>query len=286
MTITALVDHDEPEHGRTNPAVEMQASAALAPLLRDHPAVAGELEETVRAHIHFQELVERARQAASAATAAQQRAASLTAKLDPASHRILGFTAGAVLVAVLITLDAVPLNWAGQAFGLDAAGTWLVTGLLLVASIGAMLGFEVTRTDPRRRGTLAAVVAAAYVALLVLRTEFLTTVAAESLSAAVLQAVLLTAISAGLVLCGSAIMARTRQLSLARARAAARRARHAAVASQAAQRQAAEKMKRHLGGLYQILLPWVLVSDAPTGIDHGAWAAAMKRAIHALFPGL
>jgi hypothetical protein len=133
---------------------------------------------------------------------------------------------------------------------------------------------------------LAAVTSAAYVVLVILRTEFLTTVSGVSVPAAVLQSVLLSVISAGLVLCGAAVMARTRPPSLARTSAAARRARQAAAAAQAAARRAADRMHRHLGSLRQMLVPWILESAAPEGVDHASWAAALERAIRALFPGL
>jgi hypothetical protein len=147
-----------------------------------------------------------------------------------------------------------------------------------------MLGFEVTRGHPRRRGLLAAVVAVGYLALLGLRTEFLTTVSGESFSVALLQAAMLTAISAGLVLCGSAVLARTRSLSQSRSRAAARRARQDAAEARAAQSQAADRLQRHIGGLRQMLLPWALGSAAPAGVDRAKWAAALERAIRQLFP--
>jgi hypothetical protein len=286
MTVTAFGGPGEPERGRSDPELDAQASIAVSGWLHDHQAVAGELEEAVRAHTHLQELEGRARQAVTTAAGAQQRAASLTSKLDPDGHRILGFAAGAAIVIALTILDAVPLNWAAQAFGLNAAGTWLITGILLIASVGAMVGLEATRGNARRRTALAAVIAAAYVTLAVLRTQFLTTVAAASVPAALLQAVLLSAISAGLVLCGSAIMARTRSLGLDRARAAARRTRHAAAAAQATAHRAAEKMQRHLGVLRQMLIPWALGSAAPAGVDHASWTTALERAIRALFPGL
>jgi len=266
--------------------LDAQASAAVSAWLHDHQAVADELEEAVRAHTHQQELEGRAREAATTAANAKQRVASLTSKLDPDGHRILGFAAGAAVVTALTVLDAVPLNWAAQAFGLDAAGSWLITGILLVGSVGAMAGLEATRGNARRRAALAAVIAAAYIALVVLRTQFLITVGGTSLPAALLQAVLLSAISAGLVLCGSAVMARTRQFSLDRARAAARRARHAAAAARTAAQRAAEKMQRHLGVLRQMLIPWALGSAAPAGVDHASWTAALERAIHVLFPEL
>ena len=286
MTATTVAERDEPERDATDQTLDVQASAAISGWLDEHPAVAGELAEAVRAHTHLRELQQRAALAADAAAKAEQQAATLAAKLDPADYRILGFTAGTVLVAIVTMLDAIPLNWAAQAFGLDAAGTWLVTGILLIASIGAMAGLEITRGNARRRAALGALMAAAYLALVVLRTEFLTTVTAESPSAAVLQAFLLSAISAGLVLGGSAIMARTRPFSLARARAEAQRTRQAADAAQAAVRTAAEKMARHMGALRQILVPWALRSAAPKGADHASWAAALERAIRALFPGI
>ena len=209
MAINTFAEHDQPDHERDDPILQTQANAALERWLQDHPAVAGDIKETVRIHIHLQELQGRTREAEKAVQEAEHRHASLATRLDPAGYRILGFAVGAALVVVLVVLDAIPLNWAAQAFGLDSAGTWLVTFILVVASVGAMLGFEVTRGHARRRGILAAVVTAGYLALLGLRTEFLTTVAAESFLVAVLQAAMLTAISAGLVLCGSAVMART-----------------------------------------------------------------------------
>ena len=192
---------------------------------------------------------------------------------------------GFAIVVALIILDAVPLNWAAQAFGLNSAGTWLVTFILVVASIGAMLGFEITRGHPRRRGALMAVVTMGYLALLGLRTEFLITVSNESLPLALLQSTLLTAISAGLVLCGSAVLARTRYLSHSRARAAARRAARAADAARAAERQAAGKLQRHVGSLHHMLLRWALRSAAPEGADPAKWAAELERAIRALYTG-
>lgn len=284
MAINTFTEHDQPDHERDDAIPQTQANAALERWLQDHPAVTGEIRDTARVHIHLQELQGRTCEADQAVQEAEHRYGTLATRLDPAGHRILGFATGAALVVVLVVLDAIPLNWAAQAFGLDSAGTWLVTFILVVASIGAMLGFEVTRGHARRRGILAAVVTAGYLALLALRTEFLTTVAAESFLVAVLQAAMLTAISAGLVLCGSAVMARTRALSLSRAHDAVRRARQAAAQARAAQNRAAEKLQRHIGALRQMLLPWALGSAAPAGVDRAQWAAALEQAIRALFP--
>jgi hypothetical protein len=284
MAIDTFTEHTEPDPARDDSILEAQANAALEGWLRDHPAVAGDIKEAVRAHVHLQERQGRTQEADQAVQTAEQREATLATRLDPAGHRVLSFALGTTLVLLLVVLDAIPLNWAAQAFNLNSVGTWLVTLILVVASVGAMLGFEVTRGHPRRRGLLAAVVAAGYLALLGLRTEFLTTVASESFAFAFLQAAMLTAISAGLVLCGAAVMARTRSLSLSQSRAAARRARQVAADARAAQKQAADKLQRHIGGLRQILLPWALSSAVPEGVDRAKWAAALERAVRQLFP--
>ena len=260
-----------------------QATATIKRLLEDHPTVAREIKEALRTRVYVRELAGRTNQAEALECGTEEHEASLAVKLDPGDHRKLSFGLGSAIVVALVILDAVPLNWAAQAFGLNSDGTLLVTFILVVASIAAMLGFEVTRGHPRRRGLLTAVVTAGYLALLGLRTEFLITVSGESLPVALLQSALLTAISAGLVLCGSVVLSRTRHFSHSRARAAARRASQAADDARAAERQAAEKLQRHVGTLHQMLLPWALRSAAPEGVDHASWDAALDRAIRALF---
>ena len=155
------------------------------------------------------------------------RVSGLIDKHNLDGRRTLAFWLGSAIVIALVVLDAIPLNWAAQAFDLNDADSWLVTLILLAASIGAMAGLEATRHDARRHTALAAVMLTAYAGLVALRTSFLVTVAGEAIAAALLQAVVLSAISAGLVFLGSAVMARTRPLRLSRALAAARRARRA-----------------------------------------------------------
>jgi len=264
-------------------ALHAHATATVKRLLEEHPAVAKEIKETLRTRVYLRELAGRTNHCEIVQADTEDHESNLAVKLDPGDHRKLSFGLGLAIVLVLVILDAVPLNWAAQAFGLNSAGTWLVTLILVVASIGAMLGFEVTRGHPRRRGVLTAVVAIGYLALMGLRTSFLITVSDESLPVALLQSALLTAISAGLVLCGSAVLARTRHLSYSRARAAAKRAAQAADDARHAQQLAAEKLQRHIGMLHHMLLPWALRSAAPAGVDHAQWDAALDRAIREMF---
>ncbi len=301
MTIETITEHGDPRPDPerddstlpaqagaepTTPAdaaLQAHATATIKRLLEEHPAVAKAIKEALRTRVHLRELAGRTNQAEVIEADTEQHDSNLAVKLDPGDHRILGFGLGLAIVLALVVLDAVPLNWAAQAFNLNQAGTWLVTFILVAASVGAMLGFEITRGYPRSRGVLTAVITVGYLALLGLRTEFLTTVSNDSLPVAVLQSALLTAISAGLVLCGSAVLARTRYLSHSRARAAARRAAQAADDARAAQRQAAEKLQRHIGSLHHMLLPWALRSATPEGVDHANWDAALDQAIRALF---
>ena len=169
MSTTADIDHPRPDQA-PDPALDARAAASLGALFGARPALAADLGEAGRALTHLEQERQREADAQDALTRAEQHASGTTARLDLAGHRFAGFTAGAVAVAILLVFDTVPLNWAAQAFGLAAAATWLVTGIMLVASAGAMAGLELTREDARRRGALLFLIAAGFAALAVLRT--------------------------------------------------------------------------------------------------------------------
>ena len=284
MTINTITEHGEPTPGPDDAALQGHATAAITGLLAKQPAMAKEIKAALRTRVHVQELAQRADTAEAKAADAEQRESSLAVKLDPGERRTLALGLGAAIIAALVVLDTFPLNWAAQAFDLASAGTWLVTFILLVASIGAMLGFEITQGKARRRAVLIAVVTAGYLALLALRTEYLITVAGDSFMVAVFQSALLTAISAGLVLCGSAVLARTQSYVYSRACAAARRGAQGAEDARQAYAEANEKLRRHIGALHHMLLPWALLNaPAPAGVDHAKWADVLEQAIVALF---
>jgi hypothetical protein len=305
MTIETITEHSGPDPGRADPALRTQADAGqeaqaahkppadaalhvhatdtITRVLHELPAMAKEIKGTLRTRVHVQELARRADAAEAEAADAEQRESNLAVKLDPGERRTLPFGLGAAIVVALVVLDTFPLNWAAQAFDLDSSGTRLVTFILVIASVGAMLGFEITRSHSRRRGILIAVVTAGYLALMTLRTEYMTTVASDSFLVAAFQSALLTAISAGLVLCGSAVLSRTRSLIYSRTRAAARRAAQAADNARSAHLEALDKLNRHIGTLHQMALPEALRSAAPEGVSHAKWAIALEQAIRALF---
>jgi hypothetical protein len=290
MVVDPSIERAEPGSGNArdnrhaDPILQTEANAALERWLHDHPQIEGELKDTVRAHIHFQELEARTREAERMLRTAEQRYATLQTRHDVAGHRIFGWTIGLALVVALVVLDAIPLNWAAQAFGLDSSGTWLVTCILVAASVGAMVGFELTSGHSRQRGLLASVVGVAYLVLLGLRTQFLTTVAGQSTPVALLQSAMLTVISAGLVLCGSVVLARTRSFTLSRSLGVVRRAQRDAATARIAQGLASQKLQRHIGALWQMLLPWALGTAAPAGVDRAKWAVALRQSVRQLFP--
>ena len=279
MTVTAsatpaVPDRPDPEH---------LAAAGLAEWLREDRAAAEEHEEAMRAGMHQHEMRRRMEAADRALAEARARVSGLKDRHNLDGRRTLAFWLGSAVVAGLVVLDAIPLNWAAQAFGLNAADSWVVTLILLAASIGAMAALEAARHDPRRYMTLVAVTLTAYAGLVALRTSFLVTVAGEATAAALLQAVVLSAISAGLVFLGSAVMARTRPLRLSRAQAGARRARRASQASETAWRRAGDKLERHLGVLHRQLIRQPLYTAVPSGMTHPEWVDVLDRALRAQF---
>ncbi|HEX9354374.1 MAG TPA: hypothetical protein VF933_11250 [Streptosporangiaceae bacterium] len=279
MTVTVPANHAVPDH----PDPEHLAAAGLAEWLREDRAAAEEHEEAMRAGMHQHEMRRRMEAADRALAEARARVSGLTDRHNLDGRRTLAFWLGSMIVAGLVVLDAIPLNWAAQAFGLNAADSWVVTLILLAASIGAMAALETARLDSRRYRAVVAVTLTAYAGLVALRTSFLVTVAGEGPATALLQAVVLSAISAGLVFLGSAVMARTRPLRLSRAQARSRRARQASQASETAWRRAGDKLERHLGVLHRQLIRQPLYSSVPSGMTHPEWVDVLDRVLRAQF---
>jgi hypothetical protein len=270
----AVPDRPDPEH---------LAAAGLTEWLREDRAAAEEHEEATRAAMYQHELRRRKEAADRALADARTRVSGLIDRHNLDGRRTLAFWLGSVIVLGLVVLDAIPLNWAAQAFDLNAADSWVVTLILLAASVGAMAALEAARQDSGRYVVLVALTLAAYAGLVALRASFLVTVARDGTAAALMQAIVLSAISAGLVFLGSAVMGRTRSLRLSRAQAAARRARRASQASEAACRRAEDKLERHLGVLRRQLIRQSLYSSVPSGMTHPEWVALLGCVLRAQF---
>ena len=154
MAVETIIEHGEPERepeterddsnqlaqadtgqaAQAAAVLRAHATATIKRLLEDHPAVAKAIRDALRARVHLRELAGRTNQAEVIEADTEQQESNLAVKLDPGDHRVLGFGLGLAIVVALVILDAVPLNWAAQAFGLNSAGTWLVTFILVVAS--------------------------------------------------------------------------------------------------------------------------------------------------------
>ena len=272
-----------PDHPDTDVDPGNLAVIRVTDWLREDDAAGEEHDETMRAGLHRQETRRRADEARRALADAKARQSSLTDKLDLEGRRTLAFSLGAALITMLVAVDAIPLNWAAQAFGLNAADSWFVTFLMLIASVAAMAGLEMTRRNSRWHGPLIVITLAAYTGLVALRTSYLITVVGETLVAALLQALVLSGFSAGLVVLGSVMMARTRPFALSKARAAVRQATRASEASQQAWRRADDRFQRQLGVLHRTLVRQPVYVAVPAGMTHPEWAAALERALRARF---
>jgi hypothetical protein len=137
--------------------------------------------------------------------------------------------------------------------------------------------------DPASLRTLGFGAGLVSIVLLIACDAILLSLAAQALAAGPLPAALvysgfLAVVSAGLALCGSAVLARTRSLGLSRSSAAARRARLASTAASRAHAAAVRKRERCIGEIRQKLLPWALSSAAPAKVDHDSWVAALEQA--------
>jgi hypothetical protein len=281
VTLTEPANPALPDHPGLDP--DHLAVIGVATWLREDRAAADELEEAMRADSHCREMRRHGEAAGSVLADAKARVSGLIDRHNLDGRRTLSFWLGSAVVITLVVLDAIPLNWAAQAFGLNEASSWLITLILLAATLGAMAGLEAARHDQRRRTALVGVILAAYAGLAALRTSFLVTVIGESIVAALLQAFVLSAISAGLVFLGSAVMARTRPLKLSRAFATLRRARRTSESTEAARRRAEEQFDRHLAVLRRQLVQQPLFSAVPAGVTHPEWVAALESALRAQF---
>jgi hypothetical protein len=281
MTLTEPANPGQPDHLAPDP--HHLAVIGVAQWVREDRVAADELEEAMRADSLCREMRRHAEAAGFALADVNARVSSLIDRHNLDGRRTLSFGVGSTIVVALVILDAIPLNWAAQAFGLNRASSWLITLILLAATIAAMAGLELMRHEQRRRTALVGVILAAYAGLIALRTSFLVTVIGESALAALLQAVVLSAISAGLVFVGAAVLARTRPVKLSRASAALRRARRTSESSEAAWRRAEEQLDRHLAVLRRQLVRRPLYTAVPAGVTHPAWAAALESALHAQF---
>ena len=277
MTVAAPADPAIPER----PDPEHLAVGRRSPWLREDQAAAEEHEEAMRADSYQHEMRRRMDAADRARGAARARLSGLIDKHNLDGRKTLAFWPGSAIVTALVVLDAIPLNWAAQAFDLDerrqlAGNTHPAGGVHrgdgragrgppgLPPLCYPRSGHRLCRSGrapyffPDHGG----------------RRRYRRRPAAGCRAQRDL---------AGLVFLGSAVMARTRSLGLPGPwppRAA--RAAHQP-GERAAWRRADEKLERHLGVLHRQLVRQPLYAAVLSGLTHAEWVAALERALRAQF---
>jgi hypothetical protein len=248
------------------------------------PSVEAKFSEAFQANARLQQEQQREAEAARAAERAVRRVNDLITGLELGENRFIAFPFSTAIVAFLLLMDVIPLNWAAQSFGLSTTVTSIFTAILVAASGGAMAGIKLTRKNPRGRAVLLALIIAAYVALISLRTQFIVTVLSVSVLTAILQAVLLNAVSAGLLVCGTMVMVRTRPPKVERAIGDVRRARRRLEMQRAARKRADYSMQEHWAVLQDMLRRWTISSGITFSVSEVDKVDALERALLDLFP--
>jgi hypothetical protein len=251
------------------------AQQAIHALVGNQPQLQKALRQATDGHLDHEAHRQAALGADQAAAGARNQAQFLRTLRDPARRRRLALSVGAVLVASLLGADIPLLNWAAEAFDQSPTGTLIITGLLFAGTVAAALYLEAA--GPRRRPVLW-MVAVGYLALFLLRTDYLVAVGGLGLLGALLQAAVLTALSAGLLAASTTVLRRTVTPEIHRAEKTAREAdRHASQAHEA-KRAAAAQCERHIGAL----TAWVHdAGDIPPGVGLTDWHNHLERAVAA-----
>ena len=99
MTMTTDINHP---HGEPDPALDARAAASLSALFEARRSLTTDLERAGRAHTHLEQERQREADALQAQNTAEQHAAGVAARLDPAGQRFAWFTAGAVVVTNVV----------------------------------------------------------------------------------------------------------------------------------------------------------------------------------------
>lgn len=192
---------------------------------------------------------------------------------DRRAHTI-PFALGAGLLVILAVADAVPLYWGAESFGQGAMTTMVLCGILLVATVAGMWYLE----RRSHRGIVLGAFVVAYLLLSALRAHYLIVVDGASPLGALAEAGGLSAISALLLGFGSSILARTQRPG----HATARREHHRATQDVARATTALERAKRdeaHATEAFRHEVERVaFASEAPAGVDHRTWLAAVEAA--------
>jgi len=276
--------HVAPGNGHVPPVGVAGGPAAhdfLGHLFGSDPLAAEKLE-AAQAASQEQHRCEReaAAQTGKAQAARTRVAATRRAQDASGTHKVPRPVAFGGAVA-LACLDVVPADMAAQAFGLDRTETDAVALLIVVVLAGAMVLLD-TKAARGNRGPLVKVaVAAGFLLLATLRTTFMVVTSTASLPVALLASAALTAVSALLVVMGSALLGHRVPKELAHDEAEATATSKGAAQAQGALATATAEAERTYGELWGTVSVHALV-HRPAGLDPAAFTAAVRDALAGL----
>ena len=253
------------------------AHRAVHALIGNQPQFQKAMRQATDSHLDHETHRQAALAADRAAADAHKLAQFARSLSDPGRRRRLALLLGAALVTALLGADSPLLYWAAEAFDQSPTGTTVITCLLFAASAAVALYLEAAST--RRRAVLWAVTLG-YLALFLLRADYLMAVGRLGLLGALLQAGLLTALSALLLAASTTVLGRTVTPEIHRAERAARQADGHARQAHDAERAAASQCERHIGAL----TGWVLADvndDIAAAADLTDWQDHLRRAVAA-----
>jgi hypothetical protein len=215
--------------------------------------------------------------------AVEARTSALAARRqrDPEGVRRLSRSVAFCGAGACALLDVIPADMAAQAFGLDRTDTYAITVLIVAAMAGAMLLLDTGAAEGRHRGLLYGAVGAGFGLLFSLRVAFLTVAGADSPPGALLASAALTAVSAILVVFGSALLRRRMPKEVARAEAQDARATREAAETATALANAQAHNERARAALTQTVTVGAL-TGRPEGVDPVAFTGAVASEIDRL----
>ncbi|MBF6555968.1 MAG: hypothetical protein IVW52_07285 [Acidimicrobiales bacterium] len=277
----------EPDDRPVTPAERDLAGPVLKEVMEKSPGFTAQLRQAMTK----EQMAQRAEAESQAATKAARDAAADTATVlhgtDPDSSRRFPWLLGSVLAGALALVDSVPSYFAAQAFGLDQAGTDVVT-ILLVGALASAMWLMTLFTEHRRhrvRAMVQIIVGVGLVIITVLRAQFLSATTGAGPATVLLQAIALSAMSGGLVAVGYVILQHRKSRVVAKTeQVASRRETEASVATDTAARLRASADDALLG-LDNYVVPHALGMDPPQGLDHHRFVAALRSVVRALVVG-
>jgi hypothetical protein len=289
VTVQSLFPDPDPgpEGGPITPTERDLAGPVLKQILSDSPGFEVQFRETMAK----EQVAQRAEAESEKATKAAKDAAADTATArhgsDPMSEHELSRVLALEIAVGLSLVDAVPSYFTAQGFGLDQTATVIITVLLVAALASAMWLMALFTTKGRRhaRRVVEIIVGIGLVVVTILRAQYLTATSGGSPAEALLQAVVLTAMSGGLVAMGYIVLEHRKPKVVATAeRTGSQRDATAVENADTAKRlrASADDARR---GLDNYIVPYALKSDPPAGLDHHRFVDALRAVVRALVVG-